>query len=417
MSGSGYVIFFICLLALLAMVLLWAGIYFAHSFLTVVGQSAAGSDEVTWPDEPFTDWLWEGGYFWAVLAVWPGAAWLAARQLPGSFGPVALAALAAVVLALLFPLSLLSSLSSTSPLVLVRWQLLRRLVRRWDGFLVFTVLSPVFPIAITLANYWILFGRDSHAPPGSLVITIPAVAFLSVFLLLLYARMIGRLGWLIRPRRVPRSVTKPAPLPIAGAGEEESRPRRPEPRPAPRKREPREEGDTFGFQDDEPAPQAVPKLPDATPANESDEEDEEDESSPEMDVAEDRRVKPWSLVFDFRVVFFPFSPGCLAPLAWLTVGWGLVLLLVIGARALYTDQIAPRLTEEVRVSPGGMRQAAAASLGMGKREKVDHFLRGIIACGSAMGTSFTRGTPPAAMTGSSWIEYSWSLPRKLIWPE
>src|SRR5205823_10246025 len=46
--------------------------YAAHCFLTVLEQTAAGNDEVTWPDEPYVDWLWKAAYM-----LWLSSLWLA----------------------------------------------------------------------------------------------------------------------------------------------------------------------------------------------------------------------------------------------------------------------------------------------------------------------------------------------------
>src|SRR5439155_26740069 len=98
--------------------------YAAHCLLTVVEQTAAGAEQVTWPDEPAADWLSRAVFLAILLAVWLTPAGILARALregllPGEPG-LRLLVLAVPGLWLLFPVGLLSSLSATSRLNVFR---------------------------------------------------------------------------------------------------------------------------------------------------------------------------------------------------------------------------------------------------------------------------------------------------------
>src|SRR5947209_19316810 len=68
----GGAIFFVLTLVATMIVGTYVLAYAAHCFFTVVEQTAAGNDEVVWPNIPYTDWLWE-----AVYILWLSALWLA----------------------------------------------------------------------------------------------------------------------------------------------------------------------------------------------------------------------------------------------------------------------------------------------------------------------------------------------------
>src|ERR1700704_3585596 len=132
-------------LALVAVVVLgiYLWMYAAHCFSVVVDETAAGIDEVKWPDLPIIDWAGRLIYLaWlAAMAAAPaclGVALAAPELLDGPLGavPVILGAIW-----LLFPIFLLSALSGPSRFVLLHPGLLRRLVRRPLSLLAFYVLS------------------------------------------------------------------------------------------------------------------------------------------------------------------------------------------------------------------------------------------------------------------------------------
>src|SRR5262245_64453488 len=102
--------------------------YASHCFLVIVDGTAAGTDEIRWPDEPFLDWLWKPPFLLGLVGIWtsinvgvlllffPDAGWLG------------IAASVFVAVWLFFPVSLYSSLSGRSVVYIVYWPLLRRLL-------------------------------------------------------------------------------------------------------------------------------------------------------------------------------------------------------------------------------------------------------------------------------------------------
>src|SRR6478672_2298113 len=142
--GSAFL--FVPLLAATAIIGGFVFAYAAHCFLTVVEQTAAGNDEVVWPDEPYLDWLWQAAYMLWLSALWLAPLVFGARAVVASqTGSAAVARFlltAAVLTWLVFPLSLLSSLSASSHWVLFAPRLMLRLVtRRFGSLLTFYVLS------------------------------------------------------------------------------------------------------------------------------------------------------------------------------------------------------------------------------------------------------------------------------------
>jgi hypothetical protein len=337
MSGSSYVggaagaMLLYSLLAALGIVGLWIASYSAHIFLAALEQTAAGSDDVTWPDEPYTDWLWKGAYFWGLAALWPLVLWVAVRKLPTPPSPTARLIVSALIVWLLFPISLLSSLSSTSILVVFRLQVVRRLAQRWDATLAFLLVSAVVPLAVMFANYQLMFGRDSSAAEQSTsvrFVAVPVVAFLSVVLLLTYARMVGRLGWILRPHRV-RKVRKklkglPLPAPDAPTPTDES--------PPVYEVEPEPEEGTYGLRDDE-TPARTP-IPRQTPEESEDDDADEPEVSPLPDKSWNELVRP-------SVFLFPLYEKSLPALSYLTLGWTLLLAITLGVTTLYENRFSP----------------------------------------------------------------------------
>src|SRR5947209_16283376 len=87
--------------------------YAAHCFLTVVEQTAAGNDEVVWPNDPMYDWLWEAVYMLWLTALWLGPVVLVLRAILAAHSGAAAASgvmvAAAALTWLVFPVTLLSS--------------------------------------------------------------------------------------------------------------------------------------------------------------------------------------------------------------------------------------------------------------------------------------------------------------------
>jgi hypothetical protein len=160
--------------------------YAGYSFFTTFVNTAAGSDEVIWPGEPIQDWIGKGWYLVWLLALWAVPATLIA----GLFGPPLWLYTLIVVglLWLVFPVTLLSSLSAESRLIVFRMTIVRHLARRWLALLVF---YPVTAFLLTICV--VLFYYGVLGP----IISLPGAALVGAISFLIYARLLGRIGWLI----------------------------------------------------------------------------------------------------------------------------------------------------------------------------------------------------------------------------
>jgi hypothetical protein len=165
----------------------WAGVFFIN-LLTILGDTAAGADEIGhWPEAvAFIDWA--GNTFFVInsLAVsvlaGQGLGWLLRQaQLPGVYAMVG-------VPVMLFPFLLLSTLEVNSPLVPISKAVCRSLLRNWHawaGFYLETILLVAAIGASAIAAMLL----------GSLFLAIPVLALTIVATLMIYFRLLGRLAW------------------------------------------------------------------------------------------------------------------------------------------------------------------------------------------------------------------------------
>jgi hypothetical protein len=200
LGGFGQALIFICLL--IAETILGACVlaYAAHCFLVVVEVTAAGNDEVTWPDEPMVDWLVQAVHLLWLVAFWLVPLGIAQRPLKTVFLPDAplllrLLVLAAPLLWLFFPISLLSSLSARARWVFFNPRLLPRLGRCFGSLLVVYFFSALLLAGWGALWYFTLSGI------GVLLLAAPA----SAAILLIYARLLGWLAWRVSQVQVVKS--------------------------------------------------------------------------------------------------------------------------------------------------------------------------------------------------------------------
>jgi hypothetical protein len=215
----GAAIVFVCLLAALGLFAVLTAAYAANCFLVAVEQTAAGIDDVAWPDEPLVDWVGK-----PVFLVWMVAFWLVPtgfllRYLKDSFLPhepiLRFLLPSAFLLWLLFPISLLSSLSAQSRLVFFRPAILVGFLRCFPSVFLFYGITLVL-LAITAAA--LAMGLQ----PGGLMLA-PVAAAVAAAALLIYGRLLGRVAWLLNQLQ-----------PLESQSESE-----PESQPAPKKKKPR----------------------------------------------------------------------------------------------------------------------------------------------------------------------------------
>ena len=171
----------------------WAGVLFIN-LLTILGDTAAGADDVGyWPNAAaFVDWA--GSTFFVInslalsaLTAW-GMVWVLDRaKLPGGSALVGIPVV-------LFPLLLLSMLEVNSPLAPLSRAVCRSLTRNWRawvGFYLETLLLLAVTGGVAIAAVF----------PGSLLLAIPLLALTTVTSLMIYFRLLGRLAWCCSRKR------------------------------------------------------------------------------------------------------------------------------------------------------------------------------------------------------------------------
>jgi hypothetical protein len=168
--------------------------YAAHILLTVIESTATGFDEVTWPDEPYVDWLWKGVYLLWLVAVWLVPLLFISQALFRTQTAAVAAAqflyITAALFWLLFPISLLSSMSASSRWIVFSPALLPRLFRRSGSLICFYALTGPLMAGVALLVWWNVTG-------GNLLL-LPVTGFAVAAGLLIYGRLFGRLALLVR---------------------------------------------------------------------------------------------------------------------------------------------------------------------------------------------------------------------------
>ncbi len=177
--------------------------YAAHSFLLVVENTAAGDDDVRWPDEPVYDWLWKLWYLLWLVGFWFVPAWFLVDgvltrvlKLPA----VGVAPILLAVVWLLFPISLFSSLSAHSRWVVLRKEIVRRLARQGVALVLVWLIAGALVIGSGMLTVFAI-RADSW-------LLVPLAALVGPAVLLVYARLLGRVGWLIGDRRTEQARRK-----------------------------------------------------------------------------------------------------------------------------------------------------------------------------------------------------------------
>jgi hypothetical protein len=205
MGAAGPAILFMMLFAASIIVGVFVLAYAARCVLVVVEETALGQDEPTWSNEPYLDWLGHAVLFVELLGIWVAPAALTARLLrhtwlPGE-GALRVLLLAGPVLWLFFPIGLLSSLSAQSRWVPLRWAIIRCFLRLAPAALIFYFLTAgLLGGAVTLW-YLALFGGRG--------VLLPVAAIVGAAVLFIYARLLGRVAWLIQ--RLPSTERTRAP--------------------------------------------------------------------------------------------------------------------------------------------------------------------------------------------------------------
>jgi hypothetical protein len=203
-GNAGAAIFFVLLFATSIVVGTAVLAFAARCFLVIVQETGLGQDEVVWPNEPIQDWLGHAVQFLELLGIWLAPAALTARLLRERWLPDD-AALRVLLLAgpglwLFFPIGLLSSLSAESRWVPFRWTIFKSFLRVTPAALVFYLVTAILLSAAVVPWYYALFG-------GRFAL-LPVAAGVSAAVLFIYARLLGRLSWIIQ--RLPSRQRAPA---------------------------------------------------------------------------------------------------------------------------------------------------------------------------------------------------------------
>jgi hypothetical protein len=169
--------------------------YIGYSFLHVLIGTASGNDAIAWPGDPFFDWMFKGWYLaWiAVMSALPAILIIAVARIHAA-DPRWMFLLAASV-CLCLPIFLLSSMSGPSRMLLVRGEILGGMCRRFGLVLVFYILSALVVVGCC-AFLWFALVEWSIA-------IVPLATITLAIGMLIYARLVGRLGHAIteEPRR------------------------------------------------------------------------------------------------------------------------------------------------------------------------------------------------------------------------
>jgi hypothetical protein len=212
--------------------------YSGHSFLNILINTSAGNDVVQWPKDPYQDWVFKFFYLLWILAVWsvPAALLLLPLQLPLPLLFIGITG----VLWLAFPVTLLSSLSASSSWIVLRGLIVGLLLQRAGTLLRFYLSTGVLLALCVSLGY--AAALSSYA-----LLVVPAAA-LGAYSLFVYARLLGRLGWVTSLKKASRRKKEEASRPEEAdrvvtfdpwhVAEEPKPAVAPEPRPGPSRKKP-----------------------------------------------------------------------------------------------------------------------------------------------------------------------------------
>jgi hypothetical protein len=276
-AAAGNAILFVCCLVGTVIVSLYVLAYAAFCFLTVLQDTTAGLDEVVWPSEMFFDWLGRAIPIWGIFLLWLTPAGMLARGLRHSLFPddpaLRFFVLAVPGLWLFLPVGLLSALSGETHWLPVRLTILRKLVRILPSLVGFYLSTALLMLAVAVQWYFALFTEKNY------LVFVAAAA--SAALVLIYARLLGRIGWLMG--RLKSKKRKPArtevPKGLSQTLDPWSFPREEEEEPRPKKKKKQKEAAPVETEPQaeiyEIAGQPPAHLPTVTPSDDDEEDDDE----------------------------------------------------------------------------------------------------------------------------------------------
>ncbi len=214
LAGPAGQVAFLMAIPLLVIVAGYYGAYVVHSLFVVIEQTAAGFDRVAWPHETFFDWFGKLFHFLVILFVLLFPIGFLLPGLDFDAGPGAallVASIGFVMIWLVLPVALLSSLSAASRFTLLRWEIVKGLARCLPCVLAFYGITGVLEFLAFGGLYFAVLGwlemqqamllsptQASLVSVFSLVIAAPIATLFCSTGLLWYARLLGRLGWMLQ---------------------------------------------------------------------------------------------------------------------------------------------------------------------------------------------------------------------------
>jgi len=189
----------------------WTTSYAAACSLPIVIETSAGADEIDgWPEPQWRDWAADLYYFLYLTSIVCVVAWLAGLSLsvPFGFSPATQWTLTLFLAVSLAPIVLLSSLEASSFWVPFSPNILRSLRQQRQSWLGFYGVYLSFTSTVLTA----MLIAVRYADLASAIVTGPLLATL----IMIDARLIGRLGWRIlggepkRKRRRKKREKQPA---------------------------------------------------------------------------------------------------------------------------------------------------------------------------------------------------------------
>lgn len=226
-------------------------LFLSHCYLTVLESTGAGAKEVVWISEPMTDHFGKLVYLGWLIGLWLGPAVFIGRALTtGTATPWLAFAVPLLVLWVCFPVSQLSSLSATSMWYPLVPDVFTRLAQKPAVVLGFFAFSACVVAVFGVAFHWAFLTKGDWE---LLFVGAP----LLVLTVVLYARLLGRLAFVLRftqglfqakKRKKPKVEPKPV------EPEAPRRPRQPEELPPVNTPEGELMGYNIFMEDDAPPP-------------------------------------------------------------------------------------------------------------------------------------------------------------------
>jgi hypothetical protein len=166
--------------------------YLCHYYLTVLESTGAGAKEVTWISEPITDNFWKFCYLGWLIGLWLGPALFIGKAVTAGTATTWLTlAIPMLVLWVCYPISQLSSLSASTMWLPLVPDVFARLMQKPAVVLGFFALSAGVMAVLGVAFKWAFLTKGEWE-------LLFAGAPILVFAVLLYARLLGRLAFVLR---------------------------------------------------------------------------------------------------------------------------------------------------------------------------------------------------------------------------